>query len=232
VALDGVDLSLSAGEVLGVFGPNGAGKTTLFNAISGHAPLDSGSVLFAGQEIGGSPPDVVFRAGVARTFQHAELLESQSVFANVALGAQFCRLRGPSSLWRYELGVLDRCEEALGLFGLAAVRDKPTRLTNLYERNLIMIASAYAASPRLLMLDEPAAGLIDAEIDRLVDLIDRVVDAGITVMVIEHVMRVLMKVSTRVVVLNQGRVLAEGAPSDIQGNPDVRRLYFGERIHA
>lgn len=227
-ALHQVDFSIRTGEVLGVFGPNGAGKTTLFNAITGHAPLRSGTIVFDGRPINGLRPDQIFRRKLARTFQLPELIESRTVEANILLGAHFSLEPGPGHVIRFDDSALKATDEAIDLFELGQIRRKRTELTNLYERKLIMLASAYAAKPKLMLLDEPAGGLTESEIATLIERMRDLAGRGITILLIEHVMEVLMGMSTRVLALNQGQVLAEGAPEDIREDERVRQLYFGE----
>lgn len=226
--LSGINLSVFAGEVLGVFGPNGAGKTTLFNCITGHVALSRGTIRFRGEPISGLPPHRIFQLGLARTFQIPELVESQSVEANILLGAQFSRDRrfGEGFLYRQEANVA--AERALAMFGLETIRDKLTAVTSLYERKLIMMASAVAAGPQLVLLDEPAGGLTDSEIESIVQHTRKISELGRTILIIEHVMPVIMELSTRVVVLDRGQIFAEGDPAAIRQDRRVRRLYFGE----
>lgn len=227
-ALNSVDAAVHEGEIFGISGPNGAGKTTLFNAISGHVRPMFGTIRFRGHELVGMPPDAIFRAGIARTFQLPELVDSCTVEANIALGAHFAHDRGLRSALNFGVDVTERVEEAMDLFGLSAISDKITRYTSLYEKKLVMLASAFSARPQLLLLDEPAGGLVDQEIDAISDYIRTLNSRGMTVVLIEHVMRVLMGLSHRVLVLNQGERLFEGKPDEVRRNPDVRRLYFGE----
>jgi|RhiMetdeSRZDD1v2_1073273.scaffolds.fasta_scaffold143088_4 branched-chain amino acid transport system ATP-binding protein len=229
-ALSGVSMSVKPGEVLGIFGPNGAGKTTLFNAITGHAPSSEGVIWYKGQSISGLGPDRIYRLGLARTFQIPELVESQSVEANVLLGAQFAHGGHLSGAFRIKEEAREAAENGLRRFGLRGVRNKRTALTTLYERKLIMIASALAAKPDLILLDEPAGGLTDKEIEALTRQIREISHSGTTILLIEHVMPVIMDLSTRVLVLNQGQVIAEGDPLTIRQDPRVRRLYFGEVV--
>ena len=229
-ALSGISFSVTAGEVLGIFGPNGAGKTTLFNAITGHVPLSQGTIRFRGAPITGLPPHRIFQIGLARTFQIPELVETQSVEANILLGAQFSRDHGLGGALRYREEAMDATERALAMFGLDAIRDKLTAVTSLFERKLIMMASALAAGPQLLLLDEPAGGLTDTEIKSLLRHTRKISELGRTILIIEHVMPVIMDLSTRVLVLDRGEIFAEGNPAEIRRDQRVRRLYFGEGV--
>ena len=227
-ALSQVDIDVARGEILGILGPNGAGKTTLFNLIAGHVSPDAGTITFKGVPIVGVPPEKIFRMGLARTFQLPELVESLSVGENVLIGAQFSQERGLANSFSFPARAVAAAEEALATFGLSAIRRKRTELANLYERKLIMMASAYAARPELLLLDEPVGGLVDAEIGAIMNHIRAMAAGGTTILLIEHVMRVLMEMSTRVIVLNQGRLFANGRPDEIKADDDVQKLYFGE----
>jgi ABC-type branched-subunit amino acid transport system ATPase component len=227
-ALRALDATIREGEIFGISGPNGAGKTTLFNAISGHVKPMAGSIRFAGRNLVGVSPDAIYRAGIARTFQLPELVDSCSVEANIALGAHFARDRGLRSALSFNGDVGDRVEEAMAFFGLRDIRAKVTRFTTLYEKKLVMLASAVAARPSVLLLDEPAGGLVDQEIDAISAFIRALNQEGMTIVLIEHVMRVLMELSHRVLVLNQGEWLFEGSPGEVRQNAAVRRLYFGE----
>lgn len=227
-ALSGVTFKVTQGETLGIAGPNGAGKTTLFNAISGHVALASGEILFDEKNIFGLSPDRIFRIGLTRTFQLPELVETQSFEANIALGAHFAQDRTFTDAWRYGSNVGDAVQDALDQFGLTSKRNYKTKFASLFERKLLMIASAYAARPKIILMDEPAGGLVDEEIDVIMEHIRGITKLGVTVLLVEHVMRVLMELSDRVIVLNQGQILFEGSPEQVRLNHDVRRLYFGE----
>jgi ABC-type branched-subunit amino acid transport system ATPase component len=227
-ALSGVNIDVHPGEILGILGPNGAGKTTLFNAISGHVVPDGGSISFKGALITRVRPDQIFRMGLARTFQLPELVESITVRENVLLGAHFSHDIRIARKFGFDARALVAVDEALRMFELTAIGNKRTELTNLFERKLVMMASAYAAKPALLLLDEPVGGLVDAEIDAIVAYIRAISATGTTILLIEHVMRVLMELSHRVIVFNQGHVLASGRPEEIRANSNVQRLYFGK----
>lgn len=227
-ALSGVNIDVHPGEILGILGPNGAGKTTLFNAISGHVVPDDGSISFKGALITRVRPDQIFRMGLARTFQLPELVESITVRENVLLGAHFSHDSRIARKFGFNARALVAVDEALRMFELTAISNKRTELTNLFERKLVMMASAYAAKPALLLLDEPVGGLVDAEIDAIVAYIRAISATGTTILLIEHVMRVLMELSHRVIVFNQGHVLASGRPEEIRANSNVQRLYFGK----
>jgi branched-chain amino acid transport system ATP-binding protein len=234
-ALSDITFSVEAGEIVGVIGPNGAGKTTLFNVITALLPPTEGSVTFDGKEIGGLRPHVVARRGIGRTFQNVRLFSTMTVEENVMVG-RHCRT--VSGVWR---GVLrtrgeraeerrsrERTRELLDLVGLAGsdVRQPAGSLPYGHQRRL-EIARALASEPRLLLLDEPAAGMNEAETEEMFRLTRRILGRGITILLIEHDMSLVMKACGRLVVFNFGRKIAEGPPAAIRENPDVVEAYLG-----
>jgi branched-chain amino acid transport system ATP-binding protein len=232
-ALAGVSLSVRPGTITSLIGPNGAGKTTAFNAITGYLRPSHGRVSWENTPLGGRPCDIA-RRGVVRTFQKTSVFPSLSVFDNVRTGLH---LRARASLWSVLAGVrsvrseeariADAAREVIEFVGLGGRRDEVAGELPYGEQRLIELAVALAARPRLLLLDEPAAGMTAAEKERLVAMIRRVRDQGITVLVVEHDMKLVMGISETVIVLNHGRVIAVGAPAAIQANPDVIRAYLG-----
>ena len=224
-ALDGVDLDVRDGEILGVLGPNGSGKSTLVNVVSGHYRADAGSVRFEGGEIVRLPAHRIARAGVARTYQIPRPFAHLTVRDNVALTAMF----GGAALDRR------RADEAavrwLRFTGLGDRAGAMPGDLNLHQTKFLELARALAAQPRLLMLDEALSGLTPGEIDEAVDLIRRIRDQGTTIVLVEHVMRVVTALSDRIVVLDQGRVLAQGNASDVMARDDVAIAYLGV-VHA
>ncbi|MGA8032022.1 MAG: ABC transporter ATP-binding protein, partial [Casimicrobiaceae bacterium] len=220
-ALDGVDLDVREGEILGVLGPNGSGKSTLINVISGHYCADAGSLRFAGVELAGLPAHRIARAGIARTYQIPRPFAQLQVRDNVALTAMF----GAAALDRpHADAAADRCLAFTGLGGRGSQR--PGELT-LHQTKFLEFARALAAGPRLLMLDEVLSGLTPAEIDEAVALIRRIRDQGTTIVFVEHVMRAVTALSDRIVVLDQGRVLAQGDASEVMARRDVAVAYLG-----
>lgn len=220
LALQDVSLSVEEGEILGLIGPNGAGKTTLFNVISGYLKPTAGSVRFLGEDVTGLPPYRLAAMGMGRTFQIVRPFPKLTVLENVLIGA-FLRT---SSRGEAE----ERAWEVLELTGLVPFASRPAAGLNLAGRKRLEIARALALRPRLLLLDEVVAGLNPTEADATVDLIRRIRDRGVTVIIVEHVMRVIMGLSDRVVVLNYGRKIAEGTPQEVASNPAVVAAYLGE----
>jgi branched-chain amino acid transport system ATP-binding protein len=229
VALSEVTFAVNRGEVFSVIGPNGAGKSTLFNVISGlHTPT-RGRVVFAGQDVTGLPPEVLNRRGLAKTFQITNVFPAISVFENVRVAAQS---RAPesgrlASLWRLP-DVGPPVTALLDAFGLAARRDELAGNLSHGEQRYLEICLALATEPTLLLLDEPTAGMTPGETREATDLIRRIADArGLTLLLIEHDMSVVMGISDRIAVLHFGEVIAEGPPEAIRANPRVIDAYLG-----
>jgi branched-chain amino acid transport system ATP-binding protein len=235
VALDGVSFAIDDGQILGLIGPNGAGKTTLFNCVSRLYTPNRGDILFEGRSIVHRPPHRIAEIGIARTFQNLALFGPQSVLDNVRIGGH-ARTRSDfvsdafKLPWvRREERVLDETARALlKLLDLEAVAERPAAGLPLGTRKRVELARALAAEPKLLLLDEPAGGLNHEEVGELGALIRRVRDERqVTILLVEHHMNLVMSVSDRVVALDFGRKIAEGAPAEIQRNEDVIRAYLG-----
>ena len=222
-AVQDVSFSVQENETLALIGPNGAGKTTSFNLMSGFHRPDSGSVLAYGRDITGLRPHDICAHGLARTFQVAKPFGGMTVLANVMTGA-FLRDKNTAV-------ARDKAHEAIEFVGLAA-REKAAAkdLTTIDQRRLEM-ARALATQPRLLLLDEVMAGLNPAEIDQAVALIGKLRERGLTIIIVEHVMRAIMAVARRIVVLDHGQKIAEGSPKEIVENPEVIRAYIGSYVH-
>jgi branched-chain amino acid transport system ATP-binding protein len=218
-AVQDVSFTVKQNETLALIGPNGAGKTTSFHLITGFHRADSGSVNAFGQEIVGLKPHDVCALGLARTFQVAKPFGAMTVLANVMTGA-FLRDR-------HVAAARDKAREAIEFVGLAAREQTRAKdLTTIDQRRLEM-ARALATQPKILLLDEVMAGLNPAEIDQAVALVEKLSQAGLTIVIVEHVMRAIMAVARHIVVLDHGQKIAEGAPKQIVENPEVIRAYLG-----
>jgi len=224
-AIKDVSFKVSEKEILGVIGPNGAGKTTLFNVISGVYPITSGKIYFEGREITGLKPYEICHLGIGRTFQVVRPFLKLTTLENVATGILFGKDK--------PRGFKKACDDAtrfLDFVGLLSKKDVPAKSLTLIERKKLELARALATKPRLLLLDEVSAGLNPMEQLDAIKLIERAHDEyGLTMLYIEHVMRVIMKVSERIIVLNFGEKIAEGTPEEIGSNKDVIKAYLGER---
>ncbi|HEX7124398.1 MAG TPA: ABC transporter ATP-binding protein [Thermodesulfobacteriota bacterium] len=228
-AVNGVSLEVGAGTLHSVIGPNGAGKTTLFNLLTGQFPPTSGRIVFDGRDITGTPAHRVAHLGIARSFQRTSLFPALSILDNVWLAA-FARAESwRGLLWRPTTrypALREQALRALGEVGLEAKAGMPARALSHGEQRQLELAIALAASPRLLLLDEPAAGLSADETRKMVTLV-RALKGRYTIVLIEHKMDVIMTISDRITVMHFGAVIAEGTPAEIQGNADVRRAYLG-----
>ncbi len=220
VAVKGVSLTISKGEIVGLIGPNGAGKTTLFNLITGTYRPDEGQIFFNGYEITGLKPHEIVHKGVARTFQSVRPFLNLTVIENVRIGALFGE-KGNS--------LSERVSKGLELTGLSKKRDALVRNLPIEERKLVEVARALASSPSLLLLDEPIPGLNPSEIQRFIDLVKTVHTDGTSILIVEHVMRPIMSVSDKIVVMHHGEKIAEGKPQEIASNEQVIRVYLGEK---
>jgi len=223
-AVKDVSFEVRKGEIVGLIGPNGAGKTTLFNVVNGFYAPSRGEVLFKGERISGLKPHKICQRGMARTFQVVKPLQRMSVLDNVIASAF---LRAANRKQADEIAL-----ETLQFTGLANDRDVISKGLPLGKRKRLEIARALATQPELLLLDESFAGLNPSELDESIGIIRRIKDRGITIMIIEHHMRVIMSISDRIVVLSYGEKLAEGTPAEIGKNPQVIEAYLGEAQSA
>ncbi len=228
VALDNVDLHVDEGEIVGLIGPNGAGKTTMFNAINGSFGITSGRILYMDENITKLTPDKRCRLGIGRTFQITKPFGGMTVLENVAVGAMF----GQSGRRNILSGALleksmFEAEKVLELMNFSHKKDVPAGNLNVPERKRLEICRALATKPKLLLLDEVIAGLNPSEVGGMVELVQHVNELGITILMIEHVMKAVMKLSHRMYVLSFGKLIAEGNPQEIASNPMVIEAYLG-----
>ncbi len=234
-AVKDVTFGVREGMIKAVIGPNGAGKTTLFNLISGFLPPETGAVLYDGRPLHGLSPFRVAAAGVARTFQHIRLFSRMTALENVLVG---CHVRGRAGFlagmlnlprtWREEQEFRDRALEAMEFLGIARLADADATSLSYGQQRSVELARALASGPRLLLLDEPAAGLNMRETADLANLISRIRERGMTVLIVEHDMSLVMSISDEIVVLSYGEKIAEDAPLAVQKDPQVIGVYLGE----
>jgi ABC-type branched-subunit amino acid transport system ATPase component len=222
-ALDGVSLSLAEGEVVGLIGPNGAGKTTLVNLVTGVHPVSAGEIRFRGARVSGLPPFRIARLGIARTFQVVQPFPRMSVLDNVAAGALFAA--GTGNLRAARAAALD----CLEFTGLAGVAQQPGATLSLADRKRLELAKSLATRPKLLLLDEVNAGLNSTEIDGALRLIADIAARGITILLIEHLMKVVTRACRRVIVLHQGTVICDGPTEAVMRDRKVVEAYLGAR---
>jgi branched-chain amino acid transport system ATP-binding protein len=226
-AVSHVDFHVDQGEIVGLIGPNGAGKTTLFNLVSAALPLKSGEIIFKGQKLNGLKPHQICKMGVSRTFQETKIFADMPVFQNVLMGAFFgtpSRISGADAA--------RETSQALEFVGLSAMSATPVQDLTLVNQKRVEVARALATKPELLLLDELMAGLNSTETSEAMELVTRIRDTGITIFMVEHVMKAIMGICERIMVLHHGEKIAEGTCQEIGCNKKVIEVYLGEEAHA
>lgn len=219
-AVNDVSFQVEKGEIFGLIGPNGSGKTTIFNCINNYYPITAGDVVFKGNSIKGVKTHKICHLGIGRTFQVVKPLARMTVLENVTASA-FCRVNSIKE-------AQDEASEVLGFCNLTGEKDKLAKSLPIGGRKRLEIARALATKPELLLLDETAAGLNPSELDEAIDLIKKIRDKGITILIVEHIMKVIMTISDRIHAINFGQTIAHGTPEEVANNPAVIEAYLGE----
>lgn len=228
-ALTDVNFDVHKGEIFALIGPNGAGKTTLFNIIAGVYPASNGKIIFNGKDISGLRSDARCKAGIARTFQITKPFAGMSVLENVSIGVMYGTGRSINLLSSAEVEKsYTEAEEILQFMGLAHKKDAIAGTLNVPERKRLELCRALATKPELLLLDEVIAGLNPSEVGGMVEMIREINRTGVTILMIEHIMRAVMSVAEEVAVLNFGKIIAQCPPAEVVKNPDVIEAYLGK----
>ena len=226
-AVSNVDFHVDQGEIVGLIGPNGAGKTTLFNLISAALPISSGEIRFKGQKLNGLKPHQICQVGVGRTFQETKIFGNMPVFQNALVGAFFgtpTRISGADAA--------REATQALDFVGLSAMSETPVIDLTLVNQKRVEVARALATKPELLLLDELMAGLNSTEISEAMELVTKIRNTGITIFMVEHVMKAIMGICERIMVFHHGEKIAEGTCNEISCNKTVIDIYLGEETNA
>ena len=220
MAVDGVSFEVEQGEIFGLIGPNGSGKTTIFNLINHYFPLTSGDILFKGKSIKGKKTHQICHLGIGRTFQVVKPLKRMTVLENVMASA-LSRVKSLEEAQNLALELLEFCN-------LLSEKDKSAKTLSIAGRKRLEITRALATKPELLLLDETAAGLNPSELAEAIELIQRISDRGVTIIIVEHIMKVIMSISNRIHAINHGQTIAEGTPEEVANNKEVIEAYLGE----
>jgi branched-chain amino acid transport system ATP-binding protein len=230
LAIKDITFSVEQGEIFAIVGPNGAGKTTLFDTISGTSPVTDGIVRFNGQEIKRLRPDKICRLGIARTFQTTVSFETQTVLTNALVGGIFGRQggKGNPTLW-FQSEAVEAALRALEFCDLLDKQEWQAAALSGFERKRLMLATALATQPTLLLLDEPVGGLNRTEREEMIQLVQKINSSGITVLMIEHVMKAVQALANRMLVLHHGETIAEGRPDEVLRDKRVVEVYLGQR---
>lgn len=238
-AVDHVSFTVEKGQIFGVIGPNGAGKTTLFNLVSGVHKLTSGSITFNGKNLSNLEPFRIAESGIARTYQNINLFSNLTVLENAMIGRHIKSSSGlASAIFRTsrqkeeEAAIQDKCMELLAFMGLEHKANLLAKNLSYGEQRCLEIARAMASEPQLLLLDEPAAGMNSTEKVELTEMIQKIQETGITILLVEHDMKLVMKITDRIAVLNFGKMIALDTPENVQNNPEVVAAYLGGGIDA
>jgi branched-chain amino acid transport system ATP-binding protein len=224
MAVNSVSFQVERGEIFGLIGPNGAGKTTIFNLINQFLPLTSGDILLEGKSLNGLKTHQICHLGIGRTFQVVKPLKRMTALDNVMASA-LCRARNFKEAERL-------AHESLEFCNLLSQKGKPARSLSIAERKRLEICRALATKPELLLLDEIAAGLNPAELDEAIALIQRIRDHGVTIIIVEHIMKVIMSISSRIHAINYGETIAEGIPEEVASNRKVIEAYLGKEAYT
>jgi branched-chain amino acid transport system ATP-binding protein len=229
VAVNGVSLSVKKGEICSIIGPNGAGKTTLFNLITGHLPVDEGKLIFKGLDITRMPSYRICRLGMGRSFQRTNIFPRLTVFQNIQAAILAHRGQSFNFFKPVELFFQEETQAILERVGLKDQAEKVSGSLSYGFQKQLELGIALASEPELLLLDEPTAGMSAQETHHTIDLIGRITrEKGLTLLFTEHDMGVVFSISERIMVLHQGRLIAEGSPNEVRNNPDVKKVYLGE----